>query len=139
MGRLATVALQGLADSGMRRDARAIAGATGANSIDPKDAPPSRRCRFGEAGPPSRRCRFGEAGAAGNMIGGPKPGAEAATRQAEPVCTKRPCTTPGCATWRAHRTWASPFAPAAGQARSQKSSVSPVVPGSQRYLLKPYP
>jgi len=68
--------MQGPADSGMRRDARAIAGA------------------------------------------------EAATRQAEPACTKRPCTTPASATWR----WAPPFAPAAGQARSQNNSLSPLVP-----------
>ena len=39
-----------------------------------------------------------------------------------------PTPTPGCATWRPHRAWASPFAPAAGQARRQKSSLSPVVP-----------
>jgi len=105
--------MQGQADSGVRRDAWAIAATSGPKWTDPNHDPSSRRRRFGEAG------------AAGNMIGGPKPTAQATTRQVKPVCTKRPCTTPGCATWRAHRTWAPPFAPAPGQARSQKSSRPP--------------
>jgi len=120
--------MQGLTDSGMRCDARAIAGATGANSIGPNHDLPTWPRPVGQAGPPSRRCRFGAADAAGNRIGGPKPGAEAPTRQVQPVCTKRPWTTSRCATCRSHRTSAPPFAPAAGQARSQQHSLSPFVP-----------
>ncbi|HUU21739.1 MAG TPA: hypothetical protein VM389_04305, partial [Phycisphaerae bacterium] len=50
MGRLAIAAVQGLADSGKRRDPRAIAGATGANSIDPNQDLPTWPRPVGQAG-----------------------------------------------------------------------------------------